>query len=858
MKKQKKFLAVLSAAAVSTMIAAAVSTTAFAKTTDVIAKIDGQEVKINFEELTTAYENKAAGLDSELFNKYNEREGLTALLDDKNGFVDYKAVQEAAEDAVALGEKFVLNDFTETTEKTLADFKPEAEWKDDKVVPVTPVEEDLKVESVSAINPTTVKVVFNKEVEELAKADVVVTNVKTSEKQYVKEVKLAEDKKSAEISFYDALATKNTYKVVAAGAEKEFDFVIGDVAKIEAKTVQTVKAKTPTAIEYKVLDNDGLDITAKTKVTFESTASDKITDGKIKLADKETAFVYVVYTDKDGNKVKSERITVKAEAAKPAEIAEYTVAKEEVDFDSDNYKQNLVLQKSAKGQKVHVLVKDQFGKKIDNPSVSYESLDKTIALVDRSNGEITPLKEGSAPVRITVGDITKTIEIKVVADAKAAVVELDKNEISISNQVQTPEEVKVTVKDQYNNVFETNEKLTVKVTSGSDLVTVANELIPAKGVATLEVKPADKTKSGKAVIEITVSEKVKTTLTVEVTEAGIVDNYVVEGFKAELDKNADEKNENKEMTLSVFPVDADGVKTGDAVTDAKMTVTDKDGKEVTNLKDVAVGKIATTNLKTDETYTVSVKVGTIEVFKDSFKVVDTTKKAVIEQKTSNINIEIADGEINDELKAAFLKNGEALVKNEDVVVKSSDNVNVVTVDKAGKATAVKQGKATLVISKVADQEVDNLIVNVTIEALKGKATATASTVDGDNEDVNPLGSVSVDLTYNDNITSANVESLKIELYNGKKLLATNILQPEKLNDKEKSSKKITSPFNLGRSEKHDKWAWVRGEYPLKGETVTTDDLPDKVVATYVVNGIKYVREIELKGDLTVPKTYAEV
>lgn len=165
MKKQKKFLAVLSAAAVSTMIAAAVSTTAFAKTTHVIAKINGQEVKINFEELTTAYENKAAGLDSELFNKYNEREGLTALLDDENGFVDYKAVQEAAEDAVALGEKFVLNDFTQTTEKTLADFKPEAEWKDDKVVPVTPVEEDLKVESVSAINAKQVAVKFNQPVQ---------------------------------------------------------------------------------------------------------------------------------------------------------------------------------------------------------------------------------------------------------------------------------------------------------------------------------------------------------------------------------------------------------------------------------------------------------------------------------------------------------------------------------------------------------------------------------------------------------------------------------------------------------------------------------------------------------------------
>lgn len=605
-----------------------------------------------------------------------------------------------------------------------------------------------------------------------------------------------------------------------------------------------------------MLDNDGLDITAKTKVTFESTASDKIADGKITLADKETAFVYVVYTDKDGNKIKSNRITVKAEEAKPTTIADYTVRKI-ADFDAKDYKQNLVLQKGAKEQKVHVLVKDQFGEKIDNPVVSYESLDKTIVLVDRTDGGITPLKEGSVPVRITVGDITKTIEIKVVEDAKAAAVELDKNEISISNQVQTPEKVKVTVKDQYDNVFEDTNKVTVKVTSGSDLVTVANELDLTEGVGTLEVKPADKTKSGKAAIEIAVSEKVKTTLEVEVTEAGIVDNYVVEGFKAELDKNTDEKNENNEMTLSVFPVDANGVKTGDAVTGAKMTVTDKDGEEVTNLKDVSAGKIDTNNLKADETYTVSVKVGTIEVFKDSFKVVDTTKNPVIEQKTSNINIEIANDKINDELKAAFLKDGKALDGDENLVVKSSDNTDVVTVNENGEATAVKQGKATLVISEVASEEVDNLLVNVTIEALEGNASATASTVNGDNEDVNPLGSVSITLTYKDDIQSADVEALEIEIYNDKKLLATNILQPEKLNDTEKGSKNITSPFNLGRSEKHDKWAWVRGEYPLNGEEVTEDDLPNKVVATYVVNGITYVSEIELDDDasLQVPKSH---
>lgn len=415
-----------------------------------------------------------------------------------------------------------------------------------------------------------------------------------------------------------------------------------------------------------------------------------------------------------------------------------------VNFDADNYKQNLVLQVTDTNQKIYVLVKDQFGKKIDNPAVSYESLDKTIALVDRTNGEITPLKEGSVPVRITVGDITRTIEIKVVEDAKAAAVELDKNEISISNQVNTPEKVEVTVKDQYDNVFNTSDNITVKVISGKDLVKVADTVSLTDGVGTLEVKPADNTKSGKAVIEIAVNEKVKATLEVEVTEAGIVDNYVVEGFKAELDKNAKAKEEEKTMTLSVFPVDANGVKTGDKVADAKYAIKNEDGKylsksenEVTwvekeNLINIE-NDIEASDFDEDKTYTLVIKVGTIEVFKDSFKVVDTTEKPVVEQIKSSITLEEVD--VKEELKKAFKATLNEEKKDISDFTFVSDNTAVI--DNAGNIKG--EGTATLVVSKVTvdgkEIEVPNIMVNVTVDFDKlavapTNVTFTGTQVDG--------------------------------------------------------------------------------------------------------------------------------
>ncbi|WP_173702747.1 hypothetical protein [Clostridium tetanomorphum] len=154
MKNNKKCLSVLSTAAMGTLIATALTSGVSAKTTDVIVKLASQNVKFNFSELNNSYEDKSLGLEAPLYDKFSTNEGIISLLDDKTGYVDYKAVSKAAEDAAVLGKDFALDTFTEAAkgDQILPEVKIDAEWKDGQV---TPVDGQLKVESVSAINETT-------------------------------------------------------------------------------------------------------------------------------------------------------------------------------------------------------------------------------------------------------------------------------------------------------------------------------------------------------------------------------------------------------------------------------------------------------------------------------------------------------------------------------------------------------------------------------------------------------------------------------------------------------------------------------------------------------------------------------
>lgn len=574
-----------------------------------------------------------------------------------------------------------------------------------------------------AINSKNLKVVFNKELETLDKADVTVTSKATGEKQYVKAVTLAEDKKSATVEFYDALKNKTTYTVaVKSGDEtvsKDFDFVSGEPVKVEVENL-VVPSDTPTVLKYKVLDENGLDITAdvKDKTVFKTTAGSVDADGKITLASTDSpAFVVVEVTKADGTVLKSDRFTVEAQVREATALAAFTVDQGTPDWESKDFKSNNLISKDGTNYSLYINVKDQFGEVLPLTlgDVEFESLSKDILLVDRITGDLTPLKAGIADVRIKVGKVNTIVSVNVGDEAKVNQLSFDKTELNVSEKVTTAQTVKVTLKDQFDREFKApasgyEVKATVK--SGADFIelvgatdgTVKNIITSGNSETTFSVKAK---KAGTAVIEISsvADSNVKGTVTVNVTAAGTVADFAVEGFKAELDKNTDSSNKNKTMNLQVYPVDANGVKTGDELTTAKLTVKDKNGNPVTGYNGILTSDskdIDAADFTTGETYTAIVSVGDLDVFTQTFTVVDSTPKPSVELTSGSLTDGDADLDLFDDLAAKLKVSGKGF---EDASVAAvsfkSDNRSVVaSADDVASIAILGEGNATLVLTSV--------------------------------------------------------------------------------------------------------------------------------------------------------------
>jgi len=630
---------------------------------------------------------------------------------------------------------FTSNEYTDV--KTNAKLEPKKEFDQ-------PAGE-LKVESVSAISSTKVKVDFNKAVETLTKDNVTVTVKASSEKVFVKSVTLSEDKKSATVEFYDSLTSQTTYTVaVKSGdvtATKDFDYAKAEVASIEIAN-QVVPAGVATALNYKVLDANGLDITADVQANVEYESSVGLTNGKIQLADGASAFVIVKVKKADGTYVKSNKITVKGENRKAAELVNWTIAPVSagsIDWDAKDYKQNTMIKLGAASAKFYTQHKDQFGdldETLTGTTWEYESLDKDVVLVDRTTGVLTGLKAGSAPVKITAKNadgvyFTKTVEVQVGETATATTLNIDKAELSLSSKYAAGQTVKLTVKDQFGDDFKAVQDLEATVKSGADLVTVTKDTA-AGNTAEFQftIKPKDANKEGTAVIEFNVKGKdVKTTLTVNVVKAGDVADFVTEGFKTSLDKNdpdlTDTEYPNK-MEVKLTNVDANGTKLDPAnVTykvvqdDTKATVQERTSATTAPIVIDANGTITGEQkalYTKGKSYTLTVYVGTIEAYKNTFSVVDTSATPTLTQKSNKIETTFSDADttvdIYDKIADSFDVNFNGKVLDEGTgsgqytITKlyfTSDNTNVVDSTTTAGATAVKvlaKGAATLKLSKV--------------------------------------------------------------------------------------------------------------------------------------------------------------
>ncbi|WP_255193613.1 immunoglobulin-like domain-containing protein [Brevibacillus laterosporus] len=633
---------------------------------------------------------------------YVNWEGKAATLQEladaqKNGTeVNYKTVTSEDFEKIGGEEGFYAVD-GQGNVSTEKEMQPEQK-------PVAPG--DLNVESVSAINSKTVVVKLHNAIESVDRDVFTVVTKDSGTKQYIQTATLSTDKKEVTLKFYDALKSKSTYVVSYKSGDKiltkEFDFVVGEVAKIEASNM-TIPATTPTALDYKVFDAAGLDITADTKVSFDSSIPTAIDNGKITLGAGEVAFVVVTYTKADGTVVKSNRITVEGTANVATKLNDFTIADAKLaedDWKATDFKPVHIV-KIKQDKVISINAQDQFGKYSNNPA-EFESLNKEVLLVDRTSGKLTPLKTGSADVRIKAGKINEIVTIQVGEEAKLGSISLDKNQLDVSDKVTTAQTVKVSLKDQFNDAFTGTQVINATVKpGGEDVITINSPVSAVNGEATFSITPK---KAGTAVVEFSAANTdKKVTLTVNVKEAGVINDYVVEGFKAELDKHV---AENSKFKLSVYGVDANGTATGNPIqTGVTYSIFDKDGKAVTKYDKVGISEeVKADDLTTGETYTLKVKVGDLEVYSKSLVVKDSEPKPVVTQTGGTLEV-TAGTNILDELKTNYFEvNFEGKVNNAATIegIKFySDDVNVVDssfTDFATSINAKAEGQASLVVT----------------------------------------------------------------------------------------------------------------------------------------------------------------
>ncbi|WP_236645727.1 immunoglobulin-like domain-containing protein [Brevibacillus sp. VP] len=605
--------------------------------------------------------------------------------------------------------------------------------------PVTPG--DLNVESVSAINSKTVVVKLHNAVESVDRDVFTVVAKDNGTKQYIQTATLSADKKEVTLKFYDVLKSKSTYVVSYKSGDKiltkEFDFVVGDVAKIEASNMN-IPVDVPTLLDYKVLDAAGLDITADTTVGFESSIPGAIdlANKTIKLDTPQVAFVVVTYTKADGTVVKSNRITVEGTANVATKLNDFTIADAKLaedDWKATDFKPVHIV-KIKQDKVISINAQDQFGKYSNNP-VEFESLNKEVLLVDRTSGKLIPLKAGSADVRIKAGKINEIVTIQVGEEAKLGSISLDKNQLDVSDKVTTAQTVKVSLKDQFNDAFTGAQVINASVKpGGEDVISINASADAVKGEAAFSITPK---KAGTAVVEFSAANTdKKVTLTVNVKEAGIINDYIVEGFKAELDKHV---AENSKFKLSVYGVDANGTATGDPIeTGVTYTIFDKDGKEVTDYKDVAITKeVNAATLNAGETYTVKVKVGNLEIYSKSLDVKDSEPKPAVTQIGQALDVTAGDN-ILDKLKNNYFEvtfEGKVNKTAEITGIKFfSDATDVVDSSAAFTNTinAKAEGKASLVVTdlkvKIGSKEYEvktNAIIDVKVAAKPALSDAQA-------------------------------------------------------------------------------------------------------------------------------------
>lgn len=567
-----------------------------------------------------------------------------------------------------------------------------------------------------AATPKKLTVKFAGALESVAKENFTLTDAKGA-KVAIQKATLDETKTIVTLDLYSELTTATDYTVSAKIGEATYTetltFVKGAVAKIVAAN-QIVKADgNPQQIKYTVLDENGLDITDSTVVSFSSNVTTITTDGKITLADGVLAYVTITYVNPTtGAEIKSETFTVTGSNSVAASIDAITVGSaSDTGATIATWPKTVTttVAKNASGLKLFVQYVNQYGDKIiatNGTDVSYESLDPTILIADTKTGALTPIAEGAAQIKVTSGTVSQLFTITVVAPATASKLVLDASSVlkaSMTNSSVNTASVKINVQDQNGKNFNndaTSNALTFTLTSGagvlSEAANVGDTVTATAGVA----KSFTANKAGIATFKVTSNKTglnyVMVSITVYATDNTVV-KYGLTGIK---DLNIQDNYDNDantndyKTTVEVKALNKDGfVVAADEVSDAAITVTKPD-KTTVNLASATDNfDTTTTNFSAVGAYSIVATKNGTTIATATINVKDTGVKPTVTIKKNSIDYTEITGYTNNILdnfstETGWTVTGVKFVSGNTTAIDSAATIATTSISKTGSDSVV--------------------------------------------------------------------------------------------------------------------------------------------------------------------------
>lgn len=470
------------------------------------------------------------------------------------------------------------------------------------------------VKSVAQESLNKVEITFGVDVKDVVKAGDLTITDSYGTNQVVKSLTFSTDGKVATAETYLNLADKMTYTVAYGDTKQEFVASVGDVASMVV-TGRTVQYSTPTTMDIRLLDANGIDVTTadkiKDNVTFDyDTAKAWIeyntTDNAYKInvynigatADVKATYHTYTYSDK-GTEVVFESPVAKFNAVEELKdtgvFSAYTVVKTGTTPDWSKVNHNI----AAESSDMQFVVKGtrSDGTDFQEGDLKFESTNTDILIVDATNGNLYPVKEGTAYIKVTYGSTVQTFAVTVGSPSKATSIVADKTSVIASNGLDTDKvTVKLTVKDQYGNDITSGVptyELLNSTASNTDPTVTAED----GGKVTFNTTKWDKTastgtKAGTYKYKLMLQDK-SVVVTVTVREPGKPASKRIflsqSTVDAKITAGTEQERTDKNVCVEVYNVDNSGVKVSKVdLSSEGIKVTNPDGKEAGTVTDAGM------------------------------------------------------------------------------------------------------------------------------------------------------------------------------------------------------------------------------------------------------------------------------